>query len=249
MNLLTLNPISSCNLSCEHCPNREWTYPIDDERNRLNNEIIFRWMERYTNPYEWFLEISGGEPGLYPQISELIQELSERGYYGIIRTNGTMPIPKTETLIRLAGWHRQTSLENPPHYCDYMLITKNPKDCWREKAEYCKEKNIPYRCIEYKRFGDSDFIDEDDPEQHERKINTFFTSWTIVGSSGVQGYCYAYWGKDKDNIFNMAPPLMRDMTKECPTCGGMLGLLDFMDIEFMQKMDARRENYLRALRR
>ena len=30
MNLLTLNPISSCNLSCEHCPNKEWTYPIDD---------------------------------------------------------------------------------------------------------------------------------------------------------------------------------------------------------------------------
>ncbi len=97
MNLLTLNPISSCNLSCEHCPNKEWTYPIDDnEHNRLNNEIIFNWMAKYTNPYEWFLEISGGEPGLYPGISELVQELSRLGYYGIIRTNGTLPIPKTE---------------------------------------------------------------------------------------------------------------------------------------------------------
>lgn len=88
-------------------------YPIDDERNRLNNEIIFRWMKKYTNPYEWFLEISGGEPGLYPKISELIQELCRMGYYGIIRTNGTLPIPKTETFIRLAGWHKQTSLETP----------------------------------------------------------------------------------------------------------------------------------------
>ena len=53
MNLLTINPISSCNLNCEHCPNKEWTYPIDHECNRMNNEIIFKWLDKYFSPYEW----------------------------------------------------------------------------------------------------------------------------------------------------------------------------------------------------
>ncbi len=245
MNLLTLNPISSCNLSCEHCPNKEWTYPIDDtEHNRLNNEIIFQWMAKYTNPYEWFLEISGGEPGVYPGISELVQELSRLGYYGIIRTNGTMPIPKTDTFIRLAGWHKQIRLSTPPKNCDVMLITKNPKDCWQDKAKYCQSNNILYKCIEYKRFGDADFIDDADSSRYESKTNTFFTHWTIVGSSGVQGYCYASWGEDKDNICNMSPPLMKDMTQSCPTCAGTLGILDFMDDSLRQKLAVRRDRYV-----
>lgn len=242
MNLLTINPISSCNLSCKHCPNKEWTYPIDDEHNRLNNEIILQWMGKYFNPYEWFLEISGGEPGLYRELSELLHKLSWMGYYGIIRTNGTLPIPKVNNFIRLAGWHKQTTIENPPKYCDVMLITQNPDDCWQKKAQYCIDNNIPYKCIEYKRFGDPDFVDN--YEQGVTKINTFFKHWTIVGSSGVQGYCYALWGKDKDNIFNMSAPLMRDMTQSCLTCGGMLGLLEFMNDDLRQKLAARRDHYI-----
>jgi len=241
MNLLTLNPISSCNLSCKHCPNKEWTYPVDDEHNRLNNAIIFKWLNKYCNPYEWFLEISGGEPGMYKEISDLILRLNSMGYYGIVRTNGTLPIPKADNFIRLAGWHKPTSLFNPPKFCDVMLITKNPDDCWEEKAKYCKDNNIPYKCIEYKRFGEPQFAD--DPSRYETKVNTFFSHWTIVGSSGAQGYCYAMWGTEKDNIFNMAPPLMRDMIHDCPKCVGTLGLLDFMDNALRQKLIARKDAY------
>lgn len=242
INLLTLNPISSCNLRCEHCPNKQWTYPIDDERNRLTNSMILKWMDKYLNPYEWFLEISGGEPGLYKGINELISTLNSMGYYGIIRTNGTLPIYKCENFIRLAGWHKQTTINNPPIYCDVMLITQNPDDCWREKAQYCHRNAIPYKCIPYKRFGDPTFVDK--PNQYETKINTFFKHWTIVGSSGVQGYCYAHWGEDKDNIFNMSPPLMMSMGQSCLRCSGMVGLLDFMDDELRQKLAVRRDRYI-----
>lgn len=58
------------------------------------NSMILKWMDKYLNPYEWFLEISGGEPGLYKGINELISTLNSMGYYGIIRTNGTLPIYK-----------------------------------------------------------------------------------------------------------------------------------------------------------
>ena len=68
--------------------------------------------------------------------------------------------------------------------------------------------------------------------------------WTIVGSSGVQGYCYAHWGEDKDNIFNMSPPLMMSMGQSCLRCSGMVGLLDFMDDELRQKLAVRRDRYI-----
>lgn len=243
MNLLTLNPISSCNLNCQHCPNKEWTYPIDDkEHNRINNEIIFKWLNKYFNPYEWFLEISGGEPGLYKEISELILKLNSMGYYGIIRTNGTLPIPKADNFIRLAGWHKPTGLSHPTQYCDIMLITKNPDDCWREKAKFCEDNNIPYKCIPYKRFGDPAF--EDNPVHGDVKRNTFFKHWTIVSASGGLAYCYAHWGEEKDNIINMSPPLMRDMRSNCEDCGGMLGLLEFMDDDLKQKLAVRRDKYI-----
>ena len=125
-----------------------------------------------------------------------------------------------------------------------MLITRNPKDCWQDKAQYCQDNNIQYKCIEYKRFGDEDFIDGTDTGHYKSRFNTFFTHWTIIGSSGVQGYFYACLEEGKDNICNMSPPLMKEMTQSCPTCVGTLGLLDFMDDSLRQKLAVRRDRYV-----
>ncbi|MCL2052792.1 MAG: hypothetical protein FWG91_13855 [Lachnospiraceae bacterium] len=224
MNLLTINPISSCNISCEHCPNKEWTYPIGDERNRLTNKIIFKWLEKYFNPREWLLEVSGGEPGLYPEIQGLITGLCAIGYRGIIRTNGTLPIPKTDNFKRIAAWHKPISIACPPKYCDVMLITKNPDDCWEEKSRHCLVNNIPHKCVPYVRFGDPALINE--PPQGDIKTNTYFKYWTIVNSYGEQAFCYANWGGDGDNILNMAPPLLWDLNT-CPSCHGIIGTIEF----------------------
>lgn len=152
-----------------------------------------------------------------------------------------MPIPKTDTFIRLAGWHKQIRLSTPPKTCDVMLITQNPDDCWREKAKYCLDNNIPYKCIPYKQFGDPAF--EDNPIIGKDKVNTFFKHWTIISSSGGLAYCYANWGTE-ENVFNMSPPLMRDMTKNCLDCGGMLGLLEFMDDDYRQKLAEMRDMFI-----
>lgn len=241
MNLLTINPISSCNLSCEHCPNKEWTYPIDHEVNRVNNEIIFKWLEIYFNPYEWFLEISGGEPGLYPEINELIKTLNSIGYHGIIRTNGTLPTPKTDNFKRIAAWHKPISLFHPPEYCDMMFILENPDDCWKDKVEYCVNNNIPYKCFPYKRFGDPSFVDE--PYRSDGKINTFFKHWTSVGSYGNLGYCYANWGKEHENMTDMSPPLLWNLDT-CPTCSGIIGILELLDDALIDKLNEREKHFL-----
>ena len=89
-NLLTIYPIQSCNLKCPECPMKKWTYPVKDELNKLNNNILIPWVKKWTNPDDWMIEISGGEPGMYPEIEELVTELSDLGYHGLIKTNGTL---------------------------------------------------------------------------------------------------------------------------------------------------------------
>lgn len=42
----------------------------------------------------------------------------------------------------------------------------------------------------------------------------------------------------------MSPPLMRDMRSNCEDCGGMLGLLEFMDDDLKQKLAVRRDKYI-----
>ena len=142
MHLLTIYPIQSCNLKCEQCPSKPWLLPVNDTGNKLNNEMLFKWLDKFCPPRKWFIEIRGGEPSLYPEIDGLVYGLNERRYYGLIKTNGILPIPKTEKFRRIAAWH--LDINNPPKNYDSLLILKNPKDNWREKIKYCVDNNIPY---------------------------------------------------------------------------------------------------------
>jgi len=107
--------------------------------NVLNNEAILRYLDAFISPQDWVIEITGGEPGLYPHINELLTSLNERGYWGVVKTNGTLPVHKTIRFQRIAAWHT----ERPTHY-DLMLIINTPDGLWKEKEDYCKSHKIPY---------------------------------------------------------------------------------------------------------
>lgn len=147
MKLLNIAIMQSCNYNCEYCTMKQWTYPIDavwDNGTRVNsitNEALLKWLDEYIDPKEWIIKITGGEPGLYLEIDNLIPELEQRGYKGLIETNGSLSIPKSESFIRLAAWHLNRDF---PQYYDTILIIKNDKDKWGLKEEYCIELNIPY---------------------------------------------------------------------------------------------------------
>ena len=221
MNLLTIFPIQSCNLSCEHCQTKNWLYPVNHPFNRLTNEVIFKWLDKYCLPDEWLIEISGGEPGLYSEIENLVIGLNERGYFGLIRTNGILPIPESENFHRVAGWHKSRGLTQPPEYFDSILITKNPDDDWPGKVSYCIENDISYRLVQYKRFGVSASEREQEllEAQSESKPLELVKNWTAVYSSGQQGFCFQNVGTEEQTVQNMSPPPLMDMTSGvCASC-------------------------------
>lgn len=221
MNLLTIYPIQSCNLNCYYCPSKEYVYPTDSENNKINNEMIFKWIDYYLDPKEWLIEITGGgEPGMYPEIFDLIYGLTDRGYYGEIKTNGTLPLPETDHFIRIAAWHEALDAKHPPEYADEMIIIKNPDDDWENKIAYCVRHDIPYQTFTFIPFHLPAPLR--DPKQHEPEyVNTIIDKWCVVYSSGRIAKCFAASSSDEITIQNMSPPQTKGIKNCCTTCSNV----------------------------
>jgi hypothetical protein len=198
----------------------------------LNNEIIFNWVDRYCSPEDWCIEISGGEPGVYAGINELVEELSHRGYYGLIKTNGTLPISCTPTFKRVAAWHEIFGINEPPKYADSILIIRNPKDCWKQKRQYCIDNCIPYQEVHFQEFHRPEIVRT--PGTDPIRRNVFIDFWTVVYSSGriAAGYC----GDNSENIKiqNMSEPKQANIKKNCPCCHNVGGFEIFFPDEWIK---------------
>lgn len=110
----------------------------------LCNGELFPFIERYVKPSEWVIELTGGEPTLYEGLDELLDWLSEKGYYTLVKTNGSNPICNRKNVKICSAFHR---LEQPPKYYDeYLIVDKIQSD---EKVAYCKDNGIPYKVIGY----------------------------------------------------------------------------------------------------
>lgn len=223
MNLLTVYPIQSCNLNCYYCPMKKWTYPIDSPCNQLNNDILFKWIDKYLNPNEWLIEISGGEPGVYPEIGTLVEGLSERGYYGEIKTNGMLPIPKTDTFIRVAAWHEACDINHPPKYYDEMLIICNPNDCWKDKIAYCKKHNISYKDVPFREFHIEESLRKRGAHMVPPKRNEYIDNWCVIYSGGRIVGCVREASSDEVSVLNMSPPSLHDVKDEGCICCSQIG--------------------------
>ena len=110
----------------------------------LTNERLIPWLEKYVSKDNWIIELTGGEPGLYRGIDELVDWLSNNGYHAIIKTNGSLPIKRATNVLRVAAYHRYYE---PPKYFDRILIVdKIDRD---EKEDVCKKKGWDYKVIGY----------------------------------------------------------------------------------------------------
>jgi len=247
MKLLFINIMQSCNQSCSYCPAKlyplgfrfnpdpsvepdpYWLKEYPDMPtagmpvNAITNKVLLRWLDEYIAPGEWVIELTGGEPGLYPEIDTLIPELDNRGYRGTIKTNGSLPIPKSKGFIRTAAWHKDVK-DIPPYY-DKILIIKNPYDDWMEKVDYCKERDIPYRLLT--------FSNKKNPRKIIIDTVTSFDGMSVILSMGQICSCYIF-SSNEHNIFKMSPPVIKDLKTDenCKKCVHALSTEADLRIEY-----------------
>lgn len=228
-------PIQACGLGCEQCPTAAYTYDVNHPLNCMTNEAMLNYVDRYYDPARTLFEISGGEPSLYPGIAELVKGLSDRGYMGVIRTNGSRPIPKTDNFQIVFAWHRK--VKKPPENYDSIFVVRNPDDDWKGKVKYCEDNNIPFTCVKYQHFdGTPNPKGEYYDEQGYERIVKLIDRWSVIYSSGRIGQCYSNTMASNYTIFNMSPPVYMDLiAKCCKVCGPILGF----ELSLTNKMKAR----------
>lgn len=233
MNLLTINIVSSCNKSCYYCPTKRWHNDIDykfpflndkdtsnlteeqkeqtrKKLNALTNDSLLKWLDSYLGPKEWLIEITGGEPGLYPEVQTLITELNNRNYFGLVKTNGSLPIPKSNNFKIISCWHYESDF---PEYFDEVIIIRNPQDDWHKKLEYCKENNIIFHTTLFDEwYATGKYIN---PERC--KLNHII-NYCHINSMGQISGCSREIVNEERNIFNMSRPIIKNVSKECPKC-------------------------------
>jgi len=220
MFLLNLAVIQSCNYNCYYCTMKEWTYPMDHvlpdgkKANALTNESLLNWIDEYLTPDKWIIKITGGEPGLYPEIETLIPELAKRGYKGLIETNGSLPIPKSDNFIRLAAWH----LNRPfPEYYDAIMIIQLKEDNWQEKVDYCEKNGIKY-LVNMHRGSTSPYTYQERVDEDATHEKTHYEGQMMIYSSGVMQSCSATT-VSFGSVFDMVKPMpMYINTDNCLTC-------------------------------
>ena len=118
----------------------------DDPRWPLDNATLIPWIENNVRPDMWVVELTGGEPSLYPEIKELMRWLDGHGYRVLVKTNGSGNLEHLPNTTIVAAYHR---LEEPPQNYDvYLIVDKIERE---EKEAYCKANGIPYKVIGYEK--------------------------------------------------------------------------------------------------
>ena len=145
MNFLQISLTNRCNFSCWHCPMGKWRN-YDAPRWPLDNKTLLPWMEKYVQPSQWVVELTGGEPSLYPEIHELMRWLDGHGYRVLVKTNGSGNLEHLPNTTIVAAYHQ---LDNPPkNYDIYLIVDKIERE---EKESYCIANGIPYKVIGYEK--------------------------------------------------------------------------------------------------
>ena len=232
MKLLTISLIISCNFRCYYCPVKHWLVPKNvapEKINVITNEALFKWLDAYIDPQEWIIEITGGEPGLYPEIQTLILALSDKGYRGVIKTNGSLPIPQTTGFSRVAAWHEGKGF--PAHY-DQILVIQNPNDKWEEKVAFCEQHNIPYKTSFFdRRFEGVRF------DNSVCSVNRML-GITHVNSSGMITGCSIRPRVEEVNILNMSSPVpFLGLPSDCPRCKPVNDVEKFLPPDLIERLE------------
>ena len=141
MNFIQIVLTTKCQLTCWHCPMKDYRN-TDNEPWVLTNERLIPFLEKNISPKDWVVELTGGEPALYKGIEELLTWLSLHYYRVLVKTNGLLPIEPHNGIKRVAAFHQ---LDNPPKYFDeYLIVDKIDREA---KENYCRIHGIPYKVI------------------------------------------------------------------------------------------------------
>jgi MoaA/NifB/PqqE/SkfB family radical SAM enzyme len=105
--LVHIVPIRRCNLACAYCNE------YDDHSPPVPTDEMFRRVDKLAELGTAVVTISGGEPLLHPDLSQIIARIKERGMVCTLITNGYLLVPDKIRELNAAKLDRlQISIDN-----------------------------------------------------------------------------------------------------------------------------------------
>lgn len=163
LGMINLTPTMKCNLKCKLCgvlvPHYEYcpTLELDEMKHSLVK--VFEFVDNIKK-----LQITGGEPLLYPKLPELIQYIFEQedkfDHFWLI-TNGSAPF--SSELEEVLLQHKEKTII---HLSDYGYHTKVVE----KNMKFIKENNFDHRYLDYHSENQSfgGWVDQGDFICHHR---------------------------------------------------------------------------------
>lgn len=135
--------VGGCNFRCPFCHNSSLVLDAASQP-KISQEEIFTFLKRRRGILEGVC-ITGGEPTLYPELSEFFKKIRNLGYMIKLDTNGSHP----EVLKKLAadGLVDKIAMDiktSPEHYSLLTGIATPDMDAIKESVSYLLEGNVDY---------------------------------------------------------------------------------------------------------
>lgn len=79
--------VKGCNFRCPYCHN---SHILENSKKQIDQKELFKFLDKRKKFID-AVTITGGEPTLYSELYEFINELKDRGFFIKLDTNGTNP--------------------------------------------------------------------------------------------------------------------------------------------------------------
>jgi len=139
LNLLVLIVTRRCNMRCEMCIQSHAAHKSREEEDRLTLEDYDRILDR-IKPLDPIIQITGGEPFLYPDIGELISMAKRKGFFCMINTNGALLAKYAAQLVETGVEKVTVSLDGPPEVHDKIRRFKGAHEMAMKGLEALAEE-------------------------------------------------------------------------------------------------------------
>lgn len=131
---------AECNLRCNYC-DTQYSYKANFS---MNIQDILDEIRKY-HPIK-LVEITGGEPLLQAEITQLIDALLENNYKVLLETNGSLPLDKIDKKVHKIIDVKTIKSGSKNSFCqsnlDYMTATDELKFVISDYEDYCWSKDF-----------------------------------------------------------------------------------------------------------
>lgn len=250
MGLFVISLVNICNFNCDYCCAQQSVFrnqsTCDDF---INIDQVINYLDKFIDPKQFMIQITGGEPTLHPDFEKLLTSLINRNYYGSILTNGSNIIPKQNNFVVVTTWHGFWKNEIPKSYDILYLPDIGNEEYMSFKMNFCEKHNIPHAVMNIQKYDytekPSNIYNQTKQTYNLRRhrvFNQMITMWhtgelrSCYNCSALRSYSNSHNRSiamqerqgHKKYIQNMNPPKFRIPCNDCCIVGGVEDIMDLL---------------------